>query len=333
MEDALKLLDKIKGTSVLCVGDAMIDRYIYGQATRISPEAPVPIVRVKKHLTMPGGVGNVIKNIWSLGAVPRAVLVTGADQAGQLLTTMLHRDGLPQLRFIVDESRPTSVKTRLIAGIQQVVRFDEEEDRPVTGQVVDAIIKAVEEELPMVGAVALSDYGKGVLPPEVLQKIIALARNAGKPVVVDPKGDDYQRYRGATVVTPNRNELAEAAHSRDLTTTDELAQAGHEVMRQSGLENLLITRSEDGVMLLSGANPTAPPALLPSLARAVFDVSGAGDTVVAVMSTSLAMGAPLILGARLANLAAGVVVGKVGTATATTEEIMAQATEETAGAL
>ena len=333
MEEALKLLDRIKGTPVLCVGDAMVDRYIYGQATRISPEAPVPIVRVKKHLTMPGGVGNVVKNIWSLGAVPRAVLVTGRDQAGQQLKTMLCRDGFPQLRFIVDESRPTSVKTRLIAGIQQVVRFDEEEDRPVEGRVMDEVIKAVEEELPLVGAVALSDYGKGVLSPEVLEKIISLARKAGKPVVVDPKGDDYQRYRGATVVTPNRNELGEVAHSRDLTTSDALAAAGREVMLQSGLENLLITRSEDGVMLLSGTDPASPPSLLPSLARAVFDVSGAGDTVVAVMVTSLAMGAPLIVGARLANLAAGVVVGKVGTATATAEEIMAQATEENAGTL
>lgn len=283
----------------------------------------MPVVRVKKHLIMPGGVGNVVKNIGSLGAVPRTVSLTGDDRRREQLVELLAAAGLPTPDFIIDPARPTSIKTRIIAGIQQVVRFDEEDERPVNGPVADQLIATVRGLLPECGSVALSDYGKGLLSKEVLAEIISLAQAAGRPVVVDPKGADYQRYRGATVVTPNRAELSEAA-GRKVESEDYLRTAGRQVMDDCGLENLLITRSEDGMMLLYG-DRAIPPAVLPSQARAVFDVSGAGDTVVAVMAAALAVGAPLEVGARLANLAAGVVVGKVGTATATDEEIIAWA--------
>ena len=322
--DALELLRRIEGVGVLCVGDIMVDRYIYGQATRISPEAPVPVVRVKKRLIMPGGVGNVVKNLGALKTTPLSVSITGDDHRAEQLKGLFREAWLPEPCFITDPGRPTSVKTRLVAGIQQVVRYDEEEDGPIEGPVAEAFIEAVRQTLPRVGAVALSDYGKGALPAPVIKEIISLARAAGRPVVVDPKGADYQRYQGVNLVTPNRAELSEAA-GRKVETTPELEAAGREVMTRCGLENILVTLSEDGMMLLTSDKPR--PVLLPSQARAVFDVSGAGDTVVAVMTAALAVGAPLVVGARLANLAAGVVVGKVGTATASPWEIAEWAAE------
>ncbi|MDR1045366.1 MAG: PfkB family carbohydrate kinase [Candidatus Adiutrix sp.] len=325
MEAALELLSRLKDLPVLCVGDIMVDRYIYGQATRISPEAPVPVVRVKKCLMMPGGVGNVVKNLGALAARPLTVSVTGRDRKAGLLKNLFAEAGLPAPRFIDDPGRPTSVKTRIIAGIQQVVRFDEEAEEPLSGRAAEDFLAAVREELPRARALLLSDYGKGCLPDEILSQVIGLARAAGRPVVVDPKGADYGRYRGATLATPNRAELAQAAGLKDLSSRAELTAAGRRVMAESGLENLLVTLSEDGMMLLEG--PSAPPVLLPSQAREVFDVTGAGDTVAAVMAAALALAAPLAVGARLANLAAGVVVGKVGTATAAPGEIIAWAEE------
>ena len=325
MEKALALLDRIKKVTVLCVGDIMVDRYIYGQATRISPEAPVPVVKVKKRLVMLGGVGNVVKNLGTLGASPLTVALTGGDRNSALLGELYRESKLPQPHLIIDPQRPTSVKTRIIAGIQQVVRFDEEDEKPVDGKTAEELIEAVKHELPRAGSLALSDYGKGALSDQVIIRIIALAREAGKPVVVDPKGSDYSRYRGATLVTPNRAELSEAYGRKLDNSASGLEQAGRQVMNDCELENLLITRSEDGMMLLSASRPESEPVLLPSQAREVFDVSGAGDTVVSVMAAGLALGAPLDVTAGLANLAAGVVVGKVGTASAAPEEIKAWA--------
>jgi len=322
MEAALELLSRFRDLPVLCVGDVMVDLYVYGQARRISPEAPVPVVKVGRRLMAPGGVGNVVKNLGALGAAPRTVSLTGDDAWADELGRLFREAGLAEPVFIRDAARPTSVKTRIIAGIQQVVRFDEEDDRPLEGRRAEELLAAVRAALPEVRAVAISDYGKGCLADEVLRGVLDLARASGRPVVVDPKGRDYSRYRGATLVTPNRLELAEAAN-RELATAGELEKAGREVMAACGLDNLLVTRSEDGMMLLSAKE--TEPVLLPSQARAVFDVSGAGDTVVAVMAAALAVGAPLAVGARLANLAAGVVVGKVGTATAAPDEIRAWA--------
>ena len=326
MEDALKLLRRFQGLPVLCVGDIMVDLYIYGQAHRISPEAPVPVVKATRRLLAPGGVGNVVKNLGALGAVPRAVCLSGDDAWADTLEGLFRSSGLPEPVFIRDPSRPTTCKTRLIAGIQQVARFDEEDDRPVDGPLAEDLFAAVRAALPEVRAVALSDYGKGCLSDGLLLDIIALARRAGRPVVADPKGLDYRRYRGADLVTPNRQELSEAAGRRLLTSARDLETAGREVMAHCGLDSLLITRSEDGMMLLAAGRPE--PVILPSQARAVFDVSGAGDTVAAVMAAALGLAAPLAVGARLANLAAGVVVGKVGTAAASPEEIFAWVAEE-----
>lgn len=298
----------------------MLDRFVYGEAVRLSPEAPVPVVEVRRKTWTPGGLGNVVMNLHALGAKALAAGVVGADAKADALRNLLGgalTDGSPG--FITDPDRPTTVKTRVIAGIQQVVRYDEESTRGVGPAVEEAYMEGAAKSFLRAGALTVSDYGKGLLTPKVISFLLAKALEHGIPSVVDPKGEDYERYRGATLVTPNRAELS-LALGTDLTRAagERLAEGGRELMRRHGLENLLVTRSEDGMTLLLACGKTLH---LPTRARAVFDVSGAGDTVVAVMAASLAVGASLAEGASLASLAAGVVVGKVGTATASPEEI------------
>jgi D-beta-D-heptose 7-phosphate kinase/D-beta-D-heptose 1-phosphate adenosyltransferase len=322
----LELLNKITSARVLCLGDLMLDRYIYGQASRLSPEAPVPIVSVRRKTLMPGGLGNVVMNLHSLGANPLAVGLVGNDQWAPILSRLLGAAIEPQsLSLIKEPLRPTTVKTRVIAGIQQVVRFDEESEEPLSPDIEELYRKAVLALLPESRAVVVSDYGKGVLTPPFCSWLMTQAARLNLSVVVDPKGSDYSRYRGATLVTPNRQELALAA-SVDLTnaTVAKLISVGRKVMEQNGLQNLLITRSEDGMSLLTADGQNLH---FPARARAVFDVSGAGDTVVAAMSACLAANLGLLVGAEIATLAAAVVVGKVGTATASPDEIKASLAE------
>ncbi|MDR0548866.1 MAG: D-glycero-beta-D-manno-heptose-7-phosphate kinase [Deltaproteobacteria bacterium] len=317
---ALKLLDRLPLATVLCLGDLMLDRYIYGQAERLSPEAPVPVVRVQSRKISLGGLGNVANNLAVLGVTVKAVGLVGDDPFGQELKGLLTKALNPEKPLIiVDPTRPTTVKTRLVAGIQQLVRYDEES----TELLADPIAPKYETEaiklLTKVKAVALSDYGKGVLSPSLLSSILAQAKERGLPTVVDPKGADYEPYRGATLVTPNCQELSLAV-GKSIAKSDSkgLAEAGRKLMERHGLENLLITRSEEGMTLLEKNGHTQ---IIPTRARAVYDVSGAGDTVMGVMAAALAVGATLAEGAELAALAAGVVVGKVGAAVARPEEI------------
>jgi D-beta-D-heptose 7-phosphate kinase/D-beta-D-heptose 1-phosphate adenosyltransferase len=318
--EALKLLDGLPQVRVLCLGDLMLDRYIYGSAERLSPEAPVPVVLVRSRRIMPGGLGNVALNLAALKAGVLLAAVTGEDRLGRELASLLAESFEPgQMKLLADPSRPTTVKTRLIAGIQQVVRFDEESARPLDPALAEAYRRSAAEFLPRAGACALSDYGKGVLTAEMTSWLIAEAGRHGCPVVIDPKGSDYRPYRGAALVTPNRTELALACgRPLDKTSGDELAEAGRQVMADCGIKNLLITRSEDGMTLLTEDGGVRH---LPTRAQAVFDVSGAGDTVMGVMAAAVARGVSLQTGAELAALAAGVVVGKVGTACASPEEI------------
>jgi D-beta-D-heptose 7-phosphate kinase/D-beta-D-heptose 1-phosphate adenosyltransferase len=298
----------------------MLDRYVYGTADRLSPEAPVPVVRVQRRAVMPGGLGNVAKNLAALGVKALAVALVGDDGPGQELKSLLAAALSPLTpTFLADPDRPTTVKTRLIAGIQQVVRYDEESTEPLSPAVAALYRAEIEKALPKVKAVALSDYGKGVLSPEVAAFALDLAQKAGRPTVVDPKGVDYEPYRGATLVTPNCHELSMAT-GRPLAKTDSdgIAAAGFGLMARHGVKNLLVTRSEEGMTLLLNSGQAIH---LPTRARAVYDVSGAGDTVMGVMAAALAAGASLMEGAELAALAAGVVVGKVGTAVATPAEI------------
>jgi D-beta-D-heptose 7-phosphate kinase/D-beta-D-heptose 1-phosphate adenosyltransferase len=231
------------------------------------------------------------------------------------------------LALIRDASRPTTVKTRVVAGIQQVVRFDEEIALPLSGEVNDRLAAAVRSLLPGAGAVAVYDYGKGVVNPGLVRQVIAMATERGIPVAIDPKGFDYAKYAGADLVKPNRKELGEAVGD-SVDSDDKVLAAGRAVMRKYGIKNLLVTLSDKGMLLFRGGDGGERPVPLPSRAREVFDVTGAGDTVLAGMAAAMAVGAPLELGARLATLAAGVVVAKVGTAVAEAAEIDRAARED-----
>lgn len=320
----LELLERLPGTAILCVGDIMVDNFIYGDATRLSPEAPIPVVRVRRTVSMPGGMGNVVRNLGEVGVLPLAVSVAGDDaNAHKLSELFMHSGWLPPI-MIVDPDRPTVVKNRVIAGRQQVVRFDEEECGPVPQELEDRLVEAVRRHIGGVRAVAVSDYGKGVVSARLVAEIVKMAAEKNVPVIVDPKGGDYSKYRGVTLVTPNRKELAEAA-GKPVRTEDEMIRAGAALLEEHAIGNLLATRSEDGMLLLTRHGEGVESLAFPALAREVSDVSGAGDTVVAMMAAALAAGSTLVMGAKLATLAAGVVVGKVGTAVAKPGEIREEA--------
>ena len=327
--DLIALLQRIQDRPVLCLGDVMLDIYLRGEASRLSPEAPVPVVLIKNKLAMPGAMGNVARNLEALLARPLALCVLSGDDNSRRLQEHLNRPGGLAPVIINDPTRPTIVKTRVIAGIQQVVRIDEEEVGPLAAEVEARLIEALKRHIGGVGAVIISDYGKGTVTPKIAAEAISLARARNIPVVVDPKGADYSKYAGATLITPNRKELAEAA-GRKVQDEPDLAEAGRAIMAASSVDNLLITLSEHGMLLLKGGRPDAP-VHIPARAKDVFDVSGAGDTVVAVMASALAAGATLELAAELSALAAGVVVGKVGTAVAHPQEIEAAALNHSAG--
>ena len=311
--------------SALCVGDVMLDRYNYGAMERISPEAPVPVLRLTRTREMAGGVGNVASNILSLGG--RAVLVglVGQDAAGAALLAIVAGGGCATDGLTASAARPTICKTRFIATSQQVVRTDEESRLPLQPEEERALIAAIDRHIDAASVLVLSDYGKGACSPAVLSHAIKAARRRGIAVFVDPKSDDFSRYRGATCITPNARELAAAAArlraATDAGDDDEAAmvRAAHAVMRHAGAGAILATRSEKGMVLVECDGAVLS---VPARAREVFDVSGAGDTVIAAMALAHGAGHTLSQAVRIANAAAGVVVGKLGTATADIVEVM-----------
>ncbi|HUT49148.1 MAG TPA: D-glycero-beta-D-manno-heptose-7-phosphate kinase, partial [Alphaproteobacteria bacterium] len=317
--DLAALIEALPNAKVLVVGDLMLDRFIDGEVDRISPEAPVPVMRVKSETDMLGGAGNVARNLAALGATTHFVAVVGNDKIGKTVTALA--GALKGLRadLIVDRNRETTLKTRFVVGRQQVLRADRESGHPVVGDVEAELIRRVTRGLKTSSVVVLSDYGKGTLTPKAIGAIVAAARKAGRPVLVDPKGHDYGRYRGARLITPNRKELAEATkHTTD--DEDSIVGAARRLAKGCGIEAVLATRGPDGMTLLDGKKK---PQHLAAQAREVFDVSGAGDTVIAAVAAALAVDAPLVEAARLANIAAGIVVGKAGTAVASRDEIAA----------
>lgn len=310
---------------VLCVGDIMLDRFVYGSVDRISPEAPIPVVRVTRETAMLGGSGNVVRNLVGLGTSVQFLSLVGDDSTGRQVADMLGKlpNVVPMLE--VEPDRQTSIKTRYIAGAQQLLRADQETVLPMSAvraasllASARAILSAQGED--RCGALILSDYGKGVLTPEVTRTLIDMAVEAGVPVIVDPKGRDFARYHGASLVTPNRKELTEAT---DLPTgsDDEVVAAAHDVITRCGINGVLATRSQDGMTLVTGLGD-GDCVHFPAEAREVFDVSGAGDTVIATMGAAVAAGLSLPDAAYLSNIAAGIVVGKVGTAAVQAHEII-----------
>jgi len=297
---------------VLVVGDVMLDRYWFGDVSRISPEAPVPVLKVNKVEERPGGAANVARNIAELGASCILLSVVGADEAGDCLQRLLTVQGRVDALLHRDESFSTIVKLRAIARQQQLLRIDFE--TPPSHEVLQAKLADFRSKLPDCDVVLLSDYGKGGLTH--IAEMIQLARAAGKPVLVDPKGDDYERYRGATLLTPNRSEFKDVAGG--WKDEAELEGKAQKLRADLGLDALLVTRSEEGMSLFREQGILHEP----TQAREVYDVSGAGDTVIATLAVMLASGADIEDAVRIANRAAGVVVAKLGTAVVSREEIL-----------
>lgn len=311
-------LQELAGLPVVVAGDFMLDEYLWGQVERISPEAPVQVVEVRRETRVLGGAGNVVNNLCGLGARVAVLGLVGADATAELLRAELQRLGVEAGGLLVDPQRPTTRKTRILGGRQQMLRLDWEQRTPAPSWFQDKALQYL-QQLPTPAALILSDYGKGVLTPALLAALIAYGRERGIPVVVDPKGQDFRRYRGATIITPNRKEAAVAV-GYPLPNLAELVRAGRELNDLCATTAILITLGPEGMLLVPREGE---PELIPAQAREVFDVSGAGDTVVAVLTLALARWGDLKLAATLANLAAGIVVGKVGTAPIRAAELAA----------
>ena len=316
--DIACLVERLPEARVLCVGDIMLDRFVSGSVERLSPEAPVPVLCIDAKTRMPGGVGNVARNIAALGAHTNIVSVVGNDPAGQDVAGLVSENGAINVRLIVEDGRETGIKTRFISGTQQLLRTDQESIAAVSGETALNVIAAARQAIPDCAVLVLSDYGKGVLTPAVIGDLIGMAHQASVPVIIDPKGRDYRRYSGADVITPNCKELAEAV-GRPVRSEGEIVEAARSLISNHGFGAVLVTRSQDGMTLVCGAGDINH---LPAETREVFDVSGAGDTVVAALAAGRAAGASWVNAAMLANIAAGIAVGKVGTATALADDVI-----------
>ncbi len=301
--------------NILVVGDLMIDHYLWGRAERISPEAPVQVVDVANETTVLGGAGNVVNNLIALGASVSVASAIGDDANGKELTLMLKSIGVRTEGLVTQPGRKTSKKSRVVASNQQILRYDKESKDAITERSETKILAAIEKELFLYDMIVLSDYGKGVLTPALAQGIITRARQGGKKVLVDPKGRDYTKYRGAHLLTPNKKEAIEAT-GIEIKDSESLQAALLWLKNECGLERSMITLSEDGIAIFDEKLKR-----FPTVAQEVYDVTGAGDTVIASMAFALSSGLSIDDAARFANLAAGVVVGKIGSATVTLDEI------------
>jgi len=314
---SMRLLEKFHGARVLVVGDLMLDRFVYGGVERISPEAPIPVVRVDRSADMPGGAANVARNLADLGARVTLLGVVGEDQSAADLRARIADSPTIEAHLIADPSRPTSVKTRYVADGQQVMRADRESCAPLEAPTARLLCESLEPAISGHDLVVLSDYAKGVLSDEVTRRALDAARAAGKRIIVDPKSRSFAKYRGATLITPNRLELQQAS-GRDCASLEEVYAASRSLIDDALCECLVVTLGKDGMAVIG--RDTALH--LPTAARQVFDVCGAGDTVVATLALGLIAGGEVAEAAYLANTAAGLVVAKRGTATVTTGEIM-----------
>lgn len=302
------LLRRLQGKRIGVVGDLMLDRYLWGSVHRISPEAPVPVVDIEEESMRLGGAANVANNVRALGGVPVLMGVIGKDTSGGTLRRCVGRDGFETGGLLVDRTRPTTVKTRVIAHNQQLVRTDRESREPLRAAVETRLIRLVEKLLPGLDGVILEDYNKGLFTSRVIREIVALVRGAGVPVGVDPKFTGFFEYEGVTVFKPNQRE-AEAAVGRRLETDADVDVAGVEILRRLQCENVLLTRGDRGMALYRRGRPKVT---VPTHAREVSDVSGAGDTVIGALVSFLVAGADIEEAASLANHAAGIVCAEVG---------------------
>jgi D-beta-D-heptose 7-phosphate kinase/D-beta-D-heptose 1-phosphate adenosyltransferase len=319
-KDIESLFNRAREIRALVIGDLMLDEYLWGRAERISPEAPVQVVDVTREDLRLGGAGNVVNNLVALGCRVAVCSVIGGDEYGSHLRQAFTGKGVELGGLFEDPLRRTSKKTRVIAANQQIVRIDRESKEPISLAYEERILEYLATQGARFNVILVSDYLKGVLTSRVLTAVCAAGKRLGIPVVVDPKGDDYRKYRGATILTPNRRE-AEVAARQAISDEASLTSAASGLLGELDLTALLITRSEAGMSLFM-ADGTATH--IPTVAREVFDVTGAGDTVLSVLSVGLACGLPPAEAARIANVAAGIVVGKLGTSTVSPAEIIAE---------
>lgn len=314
----IEIVNRFDKAKVLVIGDVMMDEYIWGDVSRISPEAPVPVVKVMKETFIPGGAANVVRNINSLGGKVYLVGIIGNDSLGKKLKKTLTKSGVSTRSLIIDRSRPTTRKTRIIAHSQQVVRIDKEKTDSATSPIRKRLMNALERFINRMDIIIVSDYGKGIITPSILKKIFSLASKSKKKVVIDPKVGHFRDYRGATILTPNKNE-ARVALGGVLTEEESIHSIGKKILRELDLEALLITRGAEGMSLFQKDKKVID---IPTVAQEVYDVTGAGDTVTAVLALGLATGADFLSSARIANFAAGIVVREIGAATVSKKELL-----------
>jgi D-beta-D-heptose 7-phosphate kinase/D-beta-D-heptose 1-phosphate adenosyltransferase len=319
VERMANLKEQFSGARVLVVGDAMLDEYVIGAVSRISPEAPVPVLDVRSRYHSAGGAANVAMNLASLGATVYLVALVGDDPAGAALRALLRGHSIADDYLVVAADRGTISKTRIVAGQQQICRIDHEQRSAVPDEVCAKLVASAASAMERCHVAVLSDYAKGVLTPATCAAIIGQARS--KQIVVDPKSNDFRKYAGCTLITPNLHEAATAA-GMPIESEDDLRRAGAYLLGQLPGASVLITRGPDGMALFEAGH--TEPVSIPTFARKVFDVVGAGDTVVATLAAALAAKIPIREAIRLANVAAGIVVEKPGTATVTTDEIEAR---------
>jgi len=314
--DYKKIIKNFKGRKLLVIGDLILDHYIWGKVNRISPEAPVPVVEVSRESSLLGGAANVARNIVSLGGEASVIGMVGHDRAGEMLVSMLEAEGIA-LGGIFDADRPTTIKTRVIAHNQQVVRFDREDSTYVGGRLQRGIADYIADILGGFDAVVISDYKKGMISKKLVELIVRHALKRNLFIAVDPKVGHFDFYRGVSLITPN---IAEASRGSGIEIIDDhtLQKAGRKLLRDLHLSAVLLTRGEDGMSLFMKDSTVH----IPTVAQKVYDVTGAGDTVIAAFTLALAAGASMEEAAELSNHAAGIVVGVVGTAVATPAQIL-----------
>jgi D-beta-D-heptose 7-phosphate kinase/D-beta-D-heptose 1-phosphate adenosyltransferase len=314
---ALDIISRFHSSKVLVVGDIMVDQFIWGKVSRISPEAPVPVVRVTSESLLLGGCANVLNNVFSMGGKVAISGIVGSDNMGRWLTGKLTEMGIDTAGVIVEHERPTIVKTRVVAHHQQVVRFDREDKSQVSRNSLQRIIEYIKSMKDDLGVVIISDYNKGVFSKELIEGIREITSQRGIILCIDPKQSDFSLYRGCDLITPNHQEM-ERAIGMELENSDDITKGGRELIRKFDFGALLVTRGEEGMSLFENDGGVTH---IPTVAREVFDVTGAGDTVIGVFALCVAAGATLKEASALANHAAGLAVGKVGTAPVYQDEL------------
>lgn len=314
-------VEKLAAQKVLVVGDIVLDRFVYGAVHRLSPEAPVPVLLKDRQEDVLGGAGNVLSNLYDLKVTCFVLGIVGDDEAAEVLKGLLRSRAIDDSGLLVDPSRPTIIKNRFLDQNKHLLRVDTEVSGDISSQLQDQIFAKAAALLEDIDAVILSDYGKGILTTELTRRLITLANEHNVPVLVDPKGHDYTKYKGATLATPNTKELSEATGGMQIVSDEQVIAAARALLRSSGLVSLVATRSEKGMSVFQSGDDRSDPVHIRTVAQEVFDVTGAGDTVIATLAASIAAGASLVEAAHLSNLAAGLVVSRTGTVTADFEAL------------